>query len=404
MKHVIIGTGAAGISAAKTIRILNSNDEIVMLSADSIINSRSMLHKYISGERDSASLRFVSADFFDANNISWLTRKVTSIDTASKQVLTDAEPISYDRLLIATGANSSTPPIGALQTAVNVFGLRHFTDAESIKRASERAEKFVIIGAGLVGLDAAYALIEQGKRDITIVEMGDRILPVNLDPQAAASYQDLFEKMGCKFLLGARVTDTVTSGDVVTGISLESGEILDCDLVIVATGTRPAIEFLADSNIAFERAITVDENLRTSVPDVYAAGDVTGLSGIWPNAVNQGEIAGRNMCGDNAVYEDSFAMKNTINFFGLLTLSVGKTVPEEDDVVLIREDRRNYKKLILTGDTISGVILQGDISQSGFWQHMVKNKISIAGKNPWKLSYADFYSTKENGEFAWKTG
>lgn len=405
MRHVIIGTGAAGISAAKTIRKCSKEDEIIMISADEIVNSRCLLHKYIGGQRDADSLSFVPPEFFEENGIKWITGVARGIDTGKKLVRLENEDIPYDRLLIAAGADSVTPPIGALRTAENVFGLRHFTDAEAIKKAARDADKIVIIGAGLVGLDAAFALIELGKRQITIVEMGRHILPLNLDGHAAKAYQELFEEHGCTFRLGSRVTDTRCSDGLVSGVVLDSGEAFPCDMVIVAAGVRPSITFLTDSGINCDRAVTVDGSMRTSAPDVFAAGDVTGLSGIWPNAVLQGEVAAKNMCGESAVYEDTFATKNTLNFFGLITLAAGKTEPDEGDNVLIREDRRTYKKLILTGDAVAGVILQGDIAGSGFWQYLIKNRINITetGKSPWDLSYADFFDVGADGEYIWKS-
>jgi NAD(P)H-nitrite reductase large subunit len=139
------------------------------------------------------------------------------------------------------------------------------------------------------------------------------------------------------------------------------------------------------------------------VPGIYAAGDVAGLSGIWPNAQKQGEMAAYNMTGTKWAYDDRFALKNTVNFFGLLSLSLGAINPAEGDEVLVKEDRNNYRKLILRGGVPAGVILQGEIGSSGFWQYLIKNRIRIdnLGKSPWKVSYADFYGVEENGEYKW---
>jgi NAD(P)H-nitrite reductase large subunit len=147
----------------------------------------------------------------------------------------------------------------------------------------------------------------------------------------------------------------------------------------------------------------VDDHLATSVPGIYAAGEVAGLSGIWPNAVKQGDIAGQNMCGVGWVYDDRFALKNTVNFFGLLSLSVGAINPQEGDEVLVKEDRNNYRKLILRKGVPVGVVLQGEIGGSGFWQYLIKNQIPIGdlGKSVWKVNYADFFGTWDNGEYKW---
>jgi NAD(P)H-nitrite reductase large subunit len=168
-------------------------------------------------------------------------------------------------------------------------------------------------------------------------------------------------------------------------------------------GVRPAIAFLEGSGVKTERAVVVDDYLASSVPGIYAAGDAAGLSGIWPNARKQGEIAGYNMTGTRWPYDDRFALKNTVNFFGLLSLSVGAINPQEGDELLVKEDRQNYRKLILREGAVAGVILQGEIGGSGFWQHLIKNKIPVnrLEKSPWKLSYADFYGLENNGEYKW---
>jgi len=363
-----------------------------------------MLHKFISGERDEAKLSFIPDGFFADNNIRWLSgATVAKVDTGSKTVHFDGDIASYDRLLIATGAQSVIPPIEGLRDAKNVFGLRNLSDAKAIREKAAGAHDIVVVGAGLVGLDAAYALLETGKRPV-IVEMADTILAVNLDTRAAATYQTKFEEAGCSFRLGRKVSGTVRDASgVVTAVTLDDGEQLPCDLVIVAAGVRPATAFLEGSGVDCQRSVTVNEYLATNADGVYAAGDVAGLSGIWPNAVKQGEVAARNMCGEATVYDDAFALKNTVNFFDTLSLSVGQLTASDGDEELCREDRGRYEKVILRQGVPTGVVLQGDISHSGFWQYLIKNKISIAAlaKPVWKLSYTDFYGIEENGEYKW---
>ena len=416
MKHVIIGAGAAGITAAKTIRELHPLDEVVVISEDEQITSRVMLYKYISGERDADSLRFVPKSFFQDNNITWLNNcKVMGIDTEAKkiscrqkteiarEVFYNWETISYDKLLIATGMLSATPPIGRLKVAKNVFGLRDMEDAVAIKDAADSAKDVVVIGGGLVGLSAAYALLKLGKK-VRIVEMANHILPLNLDAGAAKIYQSKFKEAGAELYLGSKVVDTKedTFGKI-THVKLEGDVELPCDFVVMATGAIPKIDFLENSNIPCDMAIIVDNHMATRVADVYAAGDVTGLSGIWPNAKRQGEVAAKNMCGEITLYEDSFAIKNTMNLFGISTLSIGEREPKEGDRVEVREDRKGYRKIIVRDNQIVGVIMQGNISHSGFWQYMVKNDIKVDGINKpiWKISFADFFDICEEGEYNW---
>ena len=404
MKHVIIGAGAAGVTASKKIRELGRDNEIVIVSTDDSIHSRCMLGSYISGERDEKGLSFIPDGFFKDANIRWLGGVIVkSVDTDNRHVLFDGGAEAYDRLLIATGSNNIIPPVKGLREARNVYGLRHLSDAKAIRKNTANMESVVIIGAGLVGLNAAYALIAMGKKPV-VVEALDSIIPLNLDKRAAGAYLERFEQAGCSFHLGRKVVEaSLDESNAVTSITFDNGERIPCESVISATSTRPAIDFLANSNVACSGGVIVDKYLATNVDGVYAAGDVTGLSGIWPNAMKQGTVAAKNMCGTATVFSDSFSAKNTVNFFGLQSLSVGITEPAEDDTVEIREDRNNYEKIILRNGTVAGIIIQGNISNSGIWQYLVKNKldVSMIKKPVRKLSFADFYGVEANGEYKW---
>jgi NAD(P)H-nitrite reductase large subunit len=415
VNHVIIGAGAAGIAAARTLLKELPEDTVTMISEDKEVYSRCMLHRYISGERTAESINFVNDGLLTYPRFSWIKEKaVTRLDGAAKTVYSGDEALATgDTIIIATGANSVTPPIGDLKTAKNVYGLRHLDDARAIVAAAEKSQKIAVIGAGLVGLDAVAGLLELGEKtgknfDITVVEMAPTVLAINLDSHAAQTYQKLFEKAGVKFLLAKKVVNTKSTAGpdgapLINSVELESGESVPCDMVVLAVGVRAAIAFLEGSGVKTERAITVNDKLETSVPGIYACGDVAGLSGIWPNAQIQGQTVAKNIAGWNLDYEDRFAIKNTVNFFDLVTLSVGAFNPQEGDEVLVREDHRNYQKIVLRGGIPVGIVYQGNIAGKGYWQHLIKNKIPIntLGKSPWKVSYADFWGCEANGEFKW---
>jgi NAD(P)H-nitrite reductase large subunit len=415
-KHLIIGAGAAGIAALRSILKENPLDTATVVSEDREVYSRCMLHKFIAGERGAEKLNFINDDVLSDPRVEWIRgAAISRLDGAARKVYAGGTEVAGgDTVLIATGANSVTPPIGDLRAAVNAFGLRHLADARAIAEAAKTARDIAVIGAGLVGLDAVSGLLEQGEklglsRNIRVIEMAPAVLAINLDAHAAEAYQRLFEQRGVVFHLGRKVVNTGSSasagGPRICALEMDNGQSVPCDLVITAVGVRPATAWLEGSGVELteRKAVKVDDYLAAGLPGIYAAGDAAGLSGIWPNAVKQGEIAGQNMCGAGWKYDDRFALKNTVNFFGLLSLSLGAINAGEGDEVLIKEDRRNYRKLILRDAVPQGVILQGEIGGSGFWQHLIKNQIPLGNlrKPVWNISYGDFFGTWDNGEYRW---
>ncbi|OFV69536.1 NAD(P)/FAD-dependent oxidoreductase [Acetobacterium wieringae] len=406
MKIVIIGASAAGISAAKTINVSEPETEVVIISREDSVHSRCMLHKFLGHQRDAKGISFIADDFFETAGITWLNNTtVISLDPDKKTVTThDNQTISYDKLLIATGAGYFIPPIPGLRESKNVYGFRDLIDAKLLDRECQTAKNAVVIGAGLVGMDAAVALLERGL-NVTVIEMTKDVMSLQLDHQAAAAYQKLFKEAGAEFILEDKVV-SVDVNDVGRGttIHLASGKAVPADVIVIAAGVRPAFNFTQGSGIKTNQAILVGDDLKTNIDDIYAAGDVTGIAGIWPNAMKQGRIAAINMLGEKLLYEDRYALKNTVNFYGLTTLSLGNInpEPEENCEIFIREDRHNYQKVVLKNGIVQGVIMQGDIGGTGFWQYLIKNKIDVSDKNKdvFGLSFADFYDLdQQTGEY-----
>jgi len=403
MTHVIIGAGAAGISAAKTIRKLEPNADIIMVSVDDQVHSRCMLHKYLSHERDEAALSFIPADFFDAFGIKWLKNKeAVHIDPIKQTVLLDdGTELNFDRLLIATGAHSVIPPIVNLRESKNVFGLRNLSDARKIRKFAQSADKILVLGSGLVGMDAAYAFLEQ-KKDVTVLELADRILPKQLDEKAGKAYQKLFAQHGCKFVLGRKVVlTTMPENDQINSVMLDDGTILECDMIVVAAGVRPATDCTENCEIAVDRFIKVNDCMETSCKNIYAAGDVNGIAAIWPNAMKQGYTAACNMCGVKTPYEDPYGMKNTMNFYGLTTLSLGDGIAKDGDKILSQEDSGCYKRAILRDGRLQSIMIQGPIDYTGIYQYLIKNQVSLdtVKTDIFHLSFADFYGTDSRGQY-----
>ena len=240
--------------------------------------------------------------------------------------------------------------------------------------------------------------------NISVIEMNDRILAVQLDKYAAGKYEDLFKKNGVNLKLGVRAEKLlVDEANNPKELLLNTGEIIPCDFVVVSAGVRANTAFLQGSNVEFDKfGLIIDERGQTNIEDVYGAGDVTGRNPIWPTAVKEGIIAASNMAGKKLLMTDFFGSKNTMNFLGLATMSLGNvSVPDESYKEEIETKDGNYKKVIHKDGIIYGAIIQGDLSYAGILTQLIRRKINISAvkKSIFEVDYSDFFSIKENLEY-----
>ncbi|WP_338851430.1 NAD(P)/FAD-dependent oxidoreductase [Clostridium perfringens] len=407
MRYIVVGASAAGISGAKTLRELDKDAEIILVSKDENVYSRCILHHYISGHRGIEALDFTDIDFFEKYNIEWKKGlEVKSIDDREHViVLSNGESLKYDKILLATGASAFIPPVENLREAKNVVGLRNLEDAIKIKEEAEKVKNVVVLGAGLVGIDAIAGLAFKNL-NVTLVEMGDRVLPIQLDKYASSKYEKRFEDAGVKLKLGVRAEKVlIDENKNPKALLINTGEEIPCELIIVATGVRSNVAFLKDSSIETDRfGLIINEKGETNARDVYGAGDITGRNPIWPTAVKEGIIAANNMVGNEIFMEDFFGSKNTMNFLGLTTMSLGVVnAPDNSYTEEIDISGENYKKIIHKDGKIYGAIIQGDLSYAGVLTQLIKEKIHVSKvKKPlFEIDYADFFNIKENLEYTY---
>lgn len=405
MKYVVIGSSAAGINGIRELRKLDKTAEIMLISKDSEIYSRCILHHYLGGERTIPELNFAEHNFAELYNVEWIKGVAcTGVNTADKKVtLEDGNEVSYDKLLIATGSHTFIPPVKNLAGAKNVRGFRNVDDIEVLKEAAKTCKKFLVMGAGLVGLDCTTGLLDVGV-DVTLVEMGGWMLCKQLDERAAKSYQDAFAAKGVKQYYGHGVAEAVLDADGnVTAVILDDGTEVACDYVVITAGVRANVEFLEGSGIETSKfGLVFDATGKTSDDNVYGAGDVSGLSPIWPAAVKEGIIAASNMAGVPRKMTDFFASKSTMNFMGIPSMSLGMVNPTEDIYsVEIRETKNSYKKIVHQNGKIVGAILQGDLAYGGILQQLIARKIDVTKvKKPiFDVDYSDFFHVRDNFEF-----
>ena len=408
MRYVVIGASAAGISGAKTLRELDKNAEIVLISKDENVYSRCILHHYISSHRDVDALNFTGKEFFEENNITWMKGlEVKALNDKEQTLeLSNGETLSYDKLLVCSGASAFIPPVPGLREGNNVVGLRNLDDAILIKEQAKKVKNVVVLGAGLVGIDAVSGLLGQGL-NISLVEMSNKILPLQLDKHASDVYEKKFIEEGVSLKLDVKAEKLLLDeNNNPKALLLNTGEEVPCELVVVATGVRSNIAFMENSNVECDRfGLIIDAKGKTNVENIYGAGDVTGRNPIWPTAVKEGIIAAHNMLGKEMIMTDFFGSKNTMNFVGIATMSLGMVEPaDETYIVETKVEGDNYKKIIHKDGKIYGAIIQGDLSYAGVLTQLIKENIDVSKvtKSLFDIDYADFFNIEKNFEFSYK--
>jgi NAD(P)H-nitrite reductase large subunit len=379
MDYVIIGNSAAAIGAVKGIREVDTEGSITLISDETYHTySRPLISYWLSGKVTDKNMYYRDLDFYEKNNCKTIFgKKAIGIDTAKKSVkMEDNSTISYDKLLIATGSSPFVPPIAGIEKAKNAFTFLDWDSAVGIKNVITESSKVVIMGAGLIGLKAAEALIKVCS-DVTVVDLADRVLPSILDAEGASFVQKAIEEHDIKFVLN----DAAASASE-NSITLKSGKQLDFDVLIIAVGVKPNTSLIKDAGGTVNRGIYTDEFQKTSLDDIYAAGDCTEsyditsgqykILALLPNAYLQGEVAGKNMAGATEKYEKAIPM-NAIGFFGYHMITAGGMEGEIFTVIT----GNNYKKLIFGDNKLKGFILIGDIDRAGIYTSLIRDEVSL---------------------------
>lgn len=381
MNYVIIGNSAGAVGCVEGIRKLDKEGKITLIASEPHHTySRPLISYLIYGKTDEERMKYRKPSFYEDNKVeAKLGVTVTKIDRGSKTVETDrGEVIPYDKLLIATGSNPFIPPMEGLGSVKNSFTFMTLDSAKALNAALTPESRVLIVGAGLIGLKCAEGICGKVK-EITVVDLADRILPSILDNAGSEIMQRHIEKSGVKFILSDSVKE-FTDGSAV----LNSGKTVDFDILVTAVGVRPATALAAEAGLEVGRGIVTDSRCKTSDPDIYAAGDCTEsldittgqmkIMALLPNAYMQGECAGRSMAGDaGAVYDKAIPM-NAIGFFGLHIVSAGSYEGEE----YVENNGESYKKLVIKDDRLKGFILIGDVRRAGIYTSLIREQIPLS--------------------------
>jgi NAD(P)H-nitrite reductase large subunit len=391
-QFVIIGNSAAGIAAVEAIRSKDKESKIIVISDEDYASyCRCLISYFLAGDVGEDKILYRPDNFYKENNIELLlNKKVNRIDPRkNKVVCEDKTQIGFDSLLIATGASPKFPETPGIKKR-GVFGFRTIKDAKEIEGLLPVTKTACVLGGGLIGLKAAYAL-KKRKIDVKVIIKSRQVLSQMLDFEAAHFVQQKLEDNGIEIIFGQDVTGVIGNGDI-KAVKLEAGKVIGCSLIIVGKGVTPNIGLVKETEIKVNEGIIADNLLQTNIPNIFAAGDVCesfdltigkhAINALWPVAVEQGKIAGLNITGERINYEGSLGM-NSIEFFGLAVISLGIYRVKEGEASieeLKAFDPKNnlYKKLILQNNVLIGAILVGRIQNSGVFLRLIREKVDVS--------------------------
>ena len=375
MRFVIIGNGVAGVTAARALAEAGAEVEAYTQEAHHYY-PRPRLHELLTGEIELEEIHFYSPVWYEERGIAvHLGTEVVRLDTMAKRIaLADGREILYDRLLLATGSRPFIPSIEGMNKE-GVFTLRTIEDALAIRRWAKEAKRAVVVGGGLLGLEAARAFMVLGLR-VAVLEQGAYLLPRQLDAEGGALLKELIGAMGIEVVLEASSQAILGNGTppptlggieggLASGVLLQDGRRIEGDLILVSAGVRCDVRLAQEAGLEVNRGVVVDEHLRTSAEDIYAAGDVAEFQGrvygIIPAAIEQARAAARNMLGEEAAYQGTIP-SNTLQVVGIDCTSIGVVHPPEGEGYqeLRKSEAGVYKKLVLKDGRLVGVILLGD--------------------------------------------
>ena len=380
MKYVIIGNSTAAVNAIEAIREIDREGSITVLSDEKHFSyGRPLISYYLYGKISLENMNYKGLDFYEKNDVTTLLGvTAVKIDSEKKTVLLeDGREIEYDKLLVATGSRPFVPPMAGLEKVKEKYSFMKLDDALSLEKALGKDKNVLIIGAGLIGLKCLEGILDRvGK--VTVVDMANRVLPSILDEEGSLIIQKQLEEKGVTFILNDSVAEFSSEKRAV----LKSGKALNFDILVLAVGVRANIELVKDAGGDCERGILTDESQKTSLPDIYAAGDCAAsldyltntkkVLALLPNAALQGRTAGHNMAGQEETFTQGIPM-NAIGFFGSHVMTAGYYEGE----VYEEKTSSTYKKLFYRDNLLKGFIIIGDIARAGIYTSLIRNKTPL---------------------------
>ncbi len=335
IRVVIVGNSAAGLSALEAFRKLDRSSSVQVISKEGspLPYARVQIPYYLKDRVRRDNLYIREAGYFKDLNAETVEGRVSALDTTTRSViLEDGRTIVFDRLLIASGSSPVVPSI----TGIDSAGIHHIwtmDDAQALKPAFETGKRILIIGGGFIAMQAAWAAAQRELSAMLVVR--STIMRRDLDDQARERLKRAMADHGVSLVEGEIPSLIAENTDRSLRVEFPDRQAVEVDAVVVATGVQPNTAFLDGSGIAIDGGVLVDRHMQTSIPGIYAAGDVAAATtsdgrehmvrALWPCAAEQGEVAGANLAGRETTYQGSLNM-NVTELFGLVIASIGKFV------------------------------------------------------------------------------
>ncbi|MDD2648848.1 MAG: FAD-dependent oxidoreductase [Eubacteriales bacterium] len=390
VKYLIIGSSAASIGAINGIRQADKSGSIAVIGEEEgKAYGRPLISYYLQGRTTKEKMSYMDEGFYLRNAVELYSGvRAKKIDVAKKAVKTDkAGSIGYEKLLVATGSVPFVPPMEGLDGQENAHTFMRFSDASAIEKELDENSRVVIVGGGLIGLKAAEGIYEHTK-NITVVELAPRVLSTVLDEEGSEIVRERLEKAGVRFELGKTVKSVVGKKKI-TSVVLTDGLELPLDALVLAIGVRPNTALAKDAGIIVDRGIKVDDFMRTSEKDVFAAGDAaqgyddsseqSRILALWVNAARQGFTAGITMAGAQ-IEKQVFLPLNAIGLFGLSVATAGVNAGEKEGFT-VRTERNGeeYRRIVEKDGRLRGYVLMGrEVRGAGILTEIIYQKYTNA--------------------------
>ena len=409
MKYVIIGNGPAAVSCIDGIRSVDNEGKITVISKEAHpAYFRPLISYYLEGKSKAENISCRPADFYEKNGCEVITGEAVAIDKDNQSVTLDnGDVINYDKLCICTGSSPFVPPMKGLDTVEKKFTFLTIDDSYAIEKAIDETSRVLIIGAGLIGLKCAEGLRDR-VQSVTVCDLAPRVLSSILDDECAAIVQRHLEDCGISFSLG----NTADSFDGNTA-HMKDGSVIDFDILVLALGVRPNIGFFKDAGGECGRAIVVDNDMQSSIENIYAAGDCVEqyditfgakrIMALLPNANLGGRTAGVNMAGGTVLFDNAVPM-NSIGFWGLHMMTAGTYANDGGARMIEEKGEKSVKRFFIRDNKLIGFIIIGGVHSAGIYTNLVRTQTDLSDldidaliKNPNLIPFGENYRRKTLG-------